>query len=93
MKPNAFLPSLAAVVVMVCSAFLPASAVDTAVAPVHLVPVPQSLEMRSGALELSGSVKLEADAAAPNATRALKAALDGLESPSTTRPRRRSACS
>ncbi|MGY1520304.1 beta-N-acetylhexosaminidase [Luteimonas sp. A482] len=78
MKPNAFLPSLVAVVLLVCSAYLPAGAADTPVAAVHLVPVPQSLEMRSGALELSGSVKLEADAAAPNATRALKAALDGL---------------
>src|SRR5690606_18135448 len=78
MKHNAFLACLAAVGVMVCSAHLPAAAADDRAAPVHLVPVPQSLEMRSGALDLSGPVRLEAAAAAPDATRALKEALDGL---------------
>src|SRR5690606_27680505 len=78
MKHNAFLASLAAVVVMLCSAHLPARAAGAPAEPLHLVPVPQSLEIRSGALEFSSPVGLDIDAAAPNAARALKAALDGL---------------
>src|SRR5690606_20936366 len=78
MKHNAFLHRLAAVVAIACSAYLPASAADPPGAPMQLVPVPQSVEIRSGVLELSGPVRLEADAAAPRATRAMKAALDGL---------------
>ncbi|MGJ4801901.1 beta-N-acetylhexosaminidase [Luteimonas sp. SDU82] len=75
MKPSALLFQLVAAMAIACSACTP---VDAADAPLHLVPVPQSVELRSGSLEIAGAIGLEADRAAPNATRTLQAALDGL---------------
>jgi len=78
LKINALLISVAAAAAIACSASLPALAADAPAAPLHLVPVPQTLETRNGTLELHGAVALEVDASAPNAKRAVQAALDGL---------------
>ncbi len=58
----------------------PPDAVAQAAAPVaRIVPLPQSVEMRSGELLVSGAVALEAPEAAPNARRALEELLAGLD--------------
>ncbi len=57
----------------------PAAAASVASAPAaHLVPVPQSVKTHPGELGLSAAVKLDVEAAAPNARRALEEALAGL---------------
>ncbi|WP_202842346.1 beta-N-acetylhexosaminidase [Luteimonas saliphila] len=70
----------------------PAADAPEATGPVvHLVPVPQSIDIFPGALRLSDAVKLESDAAAPHARRALEEALAGsgigIDDAATTRIR------
>ncbi|KAF1694570.1 beta-N-acetylhexosaminidase [Pseudoxanthomonas koreensis] len=55
----------------------PAAAEATA-PPVHIVPLPQSVDVQSGELQVSGAVALEAPEAAPNARRALEELLSTL---------------
>ncbi|MCR6661792.1 MAG: beta-N-acetylhexosaminidase [Luteimonas sp.] len=61
-----------------CSQSPTAFAADTPATVAHLVPLPQSMQPQQGELHLSGAVKLDVDAAAPNARRALEEALSGL---------------
>ena len=78
MKPlfncKTLLSCLLAVAGSVC-VFSPVLAAEKMVSPVNIVPVPQSVETRAGQLRVSGAVAVQADAAAPNATRALQGLL------------------
>ena len=74
LKPGTLFACLFAVAGSVCGHPLQAAA-----APLpHLVPVPQSMEVRPGELRFAGAVAVDADEAAPNARRALGEALAGL---------------
>ena len=77
LKPEILLVCLASVAALGCS---PSQSADApALAPVaHLVPLPQSLETQPGELRLPATVRVDVDAAAPHAARALEEALAGL---------------
>src|SRR5690606_36399373 len=72
-KPETLLACLLAVAGIACG---PSS--QAAAAPLHLVPVPQSVETQPGELRISGAVAVEAAETAPDAKRALTEALAGL---------------
>ncbi len=77
MKLGTLLVCLGAIATIGCNASQSTTGPQGAALPVNLVPLPQSLETRPGELHLSGAVKLDVDAAAPNARRALEEALAG----------------
>ncbi|TDK21503.1 hypothetical protein E2F46_14810 [Luteimonas aestuarii] len=79
MNHNVLLSCLLVLASVGCSSpSAPAVAADTPTASTRIVPLPQSLDMRSGELRLSGAVRLEMDADAPHARRALEEALAGI---------------
>ncbi|WP_187470989.1 beta-N-acetylhexosaminidase [Luteimonas viscosa] len=61
-----------------CSTSQSTAASRPAEVALNLVPAPQSMEIQPGELPLQGPVRLEVDAAAPNARRALEEVLAGL---------------
>ncbi|KAF1699482.1 hypothetical protein CSC62_00850 [Pseudoxanthomonas jiangsuensis] len=62
-----------------CSQPTPPAAAAGGTETVSIVPLPQSVEARPGALRVAGAVALEAPAAAPNARRTLEDALASLD--------------
>ena len=79
MKSRILLCAAMAFAIAAGSMSSPAAAMDSGASAPHLVPVPKSVERGDGALELSAAVALEADAAAPNATRAIRSMLEDLD--------------
>ncbi len=77
MKSNTLFAGLLAIAALACS-LAPAEATDVDGRLLPLVPVPRQVQVQAGELQLAGTVRLEADAGASRATRALRSAFERL---------------